>query len=327
MKFSERWRLAGIIATEVRFKGFLETNPTNLARIKENPEKIAKQIRSSSRFNVIISAFLVVTLTALTIGVVGFDTEVGNPEVRMAIGYGIYLLMSFVILFFLNLTTTTGFFVSGAMRLPANLPLSKSALEELSILSFARVFVAPAVLLITMYPVFALILFGPVTALVALIGCTATVGISMGALLGFAKWFHKKTHSADESRSSTFIRLAATFGLVLGFLSVYMISNIMIEVVAIIISVATSIGPAAYWLLSLIYPFSFGFVSSFTTYGNLLGIETLVIGTIAIGAYTFLAIRSFRSAGSVLREVSVGGSTEGRVGLLRAVKLEVSSPI
>ncbi len=327
MKFSERWRLAGIIATEIRFKGFLETNPTNLARVKENPERIAQQIKSSSRFNVMISAVLVITLTAITIGVVGFDIEIGNSEIRMAIGYGLYLLFSFVILFFLNLTTTTGFFVSGAMRLPATLPLTKEALEELSILSFARVFIAPAVLLVTIYPIFSLILFGPLTAVVAFIGCAATVAISMGALLSFAKWFHNKTHSSDETRTSTFVRLAATFGLVLGFLSVYMISNIMYQVVGGIIQFATAVGPAAYWLLSVIFPFSFGFVSSFATYGNLFGLETLAIGLVAMGCYTLVAVRSYRGAGSMLREVSVGGTTKGRIGLLREVVLEVSSPL
>ena len=99
MKFSERWRLAGIIAAEVRFKGYLETNPTNLTRVKENPEKIARQIRSSSRVNILLSVVLVATLTAITIGVIGFDADVGNPDVRMAIGYGIYLLFAFIILF------------------------------------------------------------------------------------------------------------------------------------------------------------------------------------------------------------------------------------
>lgn len=327
MRFSEKWRLAGIIATEIRFKGYLETNPTNLARVKENPETIARQIRSSSRVNVFLSSILVISLTAITIGVVGFDAEVGSPEIRMAIGYGIYLLLSFVILFFLNLTTTTGFFVSGAMRLPATLPLSKESLEELSILSFARVFIAPAILLTTVYPMLALILFGPLTGLVAFIGCASTVAISMGSLLGFSKWFHRKTHSADESRSSTFVRVAATFGLVLGFLSVYLISNVMISVVTAIISFATWIGPAAYWLLSIIFPFSFGFVSSFAAYGNNFGLETMVIGLAAMGMYTMVALRSYRSAGSMLREVSVGGGTTGRIGLLREVALEVSSPL
>ncbi len=327
MKFSERWRLAGIIATEVRFKGYLETNPTNLARVKENPEKIARQIKSSSRINIFLSVVLVATLTAITIGVIGFDASVGNPDVRMAIGYGIYLLFSFIILFFLNLTTTTGFFVSGAMRLPAALPLSKAALEELSFLSFARVFIAPAVLLVTLYPIVSLVLFGPLTAFIAFLGCASTVAISMGALLGFAKWFHRKTHASDESRMSTVVRLAATFGLVLGFLSVYMISNFMVEVVAFVVGFADAVGPIAYASLSFVFPFSFGFLSSFAAYGPTFDVTVLGVGIVATFLYCMGAFVAYKRAGAALREVSLGGSTVGHVGLLRPVKLEVTTPL
>ncbi len=327
MKFSERWRLAGVIATEVRFKGYLETNPTNLSRVKENPEKMARQIRSSSRINTLLSTFLVITLAAITIAMVGFDSSVGNPEIRMALGFGLFLLFSFVILFFLNLTTTTGFFVSGAMRLPGALPLSKKDLEGLSILAFTRVFIAPAILLVTIYPIASLFIFGPLAAITALIGCAATVSISMGALLGFAKWFHKKTHSADESRMSTAVRLAATFGLVLGFLSVYMIGNIMPEVVRIVVQFATSVGPIAYTFLSLIFPFSFGFLSSTAAFGSTFAFETVVLSLAATVVYCFVAMVAYRRAGRALREISIGGVTEGRIGLLSEVKIQVTSPI
>lgn len=327
MKFSERWRLAGVIATEVRFKGYLETNPTNLSRVKENPERIARQIRSSSRITALLSGVLVITLAAITIGMVGFDTAIGNPDVRMALGFGLFLLFSFVILFFLNLTTTTGFFVSGAMRLPSSLPLSKKELENLSILSFARVFIAPAAFLVTIYPTASLIIFGPLAALIALVGCAATVCISIGALLRFAKWYHRKTHSADESRMSTVVRLAATFGLVLGFVSVYMISSVMYEVVQIVVAIAASVGPSAYTVLAMIFPFSFGFLSSTATYGISFNIEAVLLGIVATSVYSLIAIRSFQSAGASLREVSLGGATEGRIGLLRDIAIEVTSPL
>ena len=39
MKFRERWKLAGTISSEIRFKGYLDANPSNLARIKEEPER------------------------------------------------------------------------------------------------------------------------------------------------------------------------------------------------------------------------------------------------------------------------------------------------
>ena len=40
MNRSESWRAAGVVAQEVRFQSYLEANPANLARVKENPDKI-----------------------------------------------------------------------------------------------------------------------------------------------------------------------------------------------------------------------------------------------------------------------------------------------
>ncbi|MDF1541284.1 MAG: hypothetical protein P1Q69_20470 [Candidatus Thorarchaeota archaeon] len=126
---------------------------------------------------------------------------------------------------------------------------------------------------------------------------------------------------------STVIRLAATFGLVLGFLSVYMIGNIMPEVVRIVVEFATSVGPITYTLFALIFPFSFGFLASTATYGVTFSIETVAIGIVTAAFYGLVAVRAYRSAGASLREVSMGGASEGRIGLLRAVRIEVTSPL
>ena len=327
MKFSKRWKLAGIIATEIRFKGYLESNPTNLSRVKENPEKIAKQIKSASRVNALLSSMLIVSLTIVTMGVVVFDVSLGSADIRMALGFGIYLLFCFVILFFLNLTPTTGFFVSGAMRLPATLPLSKTELEHFSFFAFIRIFIAPALLLSSVYPIITLWVYGPLSGLAAFIGCVSTVFISMGALLGFAKWFHIRTHSADESRLSTLVRLAATFGLVFGFLSVYMIANILPAVIQFIADFASTAGSTSYTALSLIFPFSFGLFSSTVTFGSTFSIETGVLAILGACFYCLVAVVAYRRAGSALREVSIGGVTKGRIGLLKEIKLTVTTPL
>ncbi|MFW9965297.1 MAG: hypothetical protein ACFFCX_17115, partial [Candidatus Sifarchaeia archaeon] len=99
MNFRERWRLAGIIALQMRFDGFLKNNPGNMARIKENPKKISRSIRSSSRVNGILSAFMIIMLAALTIGVTGFDTSIGDLNVRLAVGFSFFMVLAFVLIF------------------------------------------------------------------------------------------------------------------------------------------------------------------------------------------------------------------------------------
>ena len=139
MKRSESWRHAGVVSQEVRFKAFLEANPANLARVKEDPDKISKTLKSQSRISVMFSSMILIMLSALTLAA-SFDPELGNQDARLAVGFAVYLILSFVVIFFLNLTTTTGLFTSGAIRLPSTLPLTKAELEQLNFMTFVRIF-------------------------------------------------------------------------------------------------------------------------------------------------------------------------------------------
>jgi hypothetical protein len=234
MKFSECWRLAGVVSRESRFQAFLEMNPSNLARIKENPDRIARSIKSSSRISFVMTSVILLMIAIIALAASAFDESIGNPGPRLAVGLAVYLALSFVVVFFLNLTSTTGLISSGAMNLPATLPLSKADLEQLSFMTFARVFFAPVILSLTIFPIGSLIVFGPLVSLIAFVACASTVSIAIGALIGMSKWFHKKSHSSDESRSSAFVRIAASLGIVIGMMSVYGLSSYLPSIILFI---------------------------------------------------------------------------------------------
>ena len=103
MKFSECWKLAGVVAQESRFQAYLEMNPSNLARVKEEPEKIARSIKSSSRISYFMTAAILGMIAIISLAASAFDVSIGNPDARVAIGFAIYLLLSFVVIFFLYL--------------------------------------------------------------------------------------------------------------------------------------------------------------------------------------------------------------------------------
>ncbi|TET11157.1 MAG: hypothetical protein E3J86_03580 [Candidatus Thorarchaeota archaeon] len=327
MNFGERWRLAGIISTQMRFDGFLENNPGNVARIKENPDKISRSIKSASRINSIMSAFMIVMLAALTIGVTGFDTAIGNLNVRLAIGFSFFLLLSFVLMFFLNLTTATGFFTSGAMKLPSTLPISRQELESLAVLAFARVFIAPAVLTITIFPIASFFLFGPIAGLVTFVGCLANVSVSMRALIGFSRWYHDKTHSSDESRLGTVVRLAATIGLVVGIMSIYMLASYLPFIVEGVLTFAETF-TQTYLVLSVLFPFSFGFLASTVTPGvTFLNPLIPIAATVMSLVYGVIAFIFYRQSGNLLRGLTYGGASKGRLGPLREIGIETKTPL
>ncbi len=274
-----------------------------------------------------MSAFMIIMLAALTIGVTGFDTAIGDLNVRLAIGFSFFLLLSFVLMFFLNLTTATGFFTSGAMKLPSTLPISRQELESLAVLAFARVFIAPALLTITIFPIASFFLFGPFVGLVTFVGCLVNVSVSMRALIGFSRWYHDKTHSSDESRLGTIVRLAATIGLVVGIMSIYMLASYLPYIVEGVLIFAESF-TETYLVLSVLFPFSFGFLASIVTPGvTFVNPMIPLTATVMSLVYGVIAFIFYRQSGKLLRGLTYGGASKGRLGPLREIGIETKTPL
>jgi hypothetical protein len=325
LKFSERWRIAGTISTEVRFQSYLEANPSNLARVKENPQKIARSIRSSSRISTVMSGLILGMIAIIALAASGFDSEIGSADARMAVGFAVYLALSFVVIFFLNLTTASGMFSSGAMQLPALLPLSRADLEQLSFVTFIRIFAAPAILSVTIFPIGSLIVFGPIVALVALAACASTAAIAIGSLVKVSKWFHRKSHTSDESRLSAFVRIAASLGVVIGMLSVYSLAGYLPDLMRFVIGLSTTVGPQVFTVLSLIFPFSFGFFAATVTFGT--SIDIALCSVLASLFYGAVAVVAYRRSGSSLRTVALGGISTARVAPQKEIGLNVVTPL
>jgi len=324
---SESWRAAGVVAQEVRFQSFLEANPANLSRVKENPEKISKALKSQSRISIFFSSMILIMLAVLAIAASAFDTELGNPDARLAVGFAVYLTLSFVVIFFLNLTTTSGLFASGAMRLPSTLPLTRDELEQLNFMTFVRIFIAPVLLSLIIFPVGCLLVFGPIVAIVALVACASTVSVAIGALIKVSKWFHKKTHQTDDSRASSIVRVAASLGIVIGMISIYSIGSYLPDLIRFIVNLSSSAGEGFFTILALIFPFSFGFLAASIPFASIVPLETFLASLLGTAFYGVIAIVFFRRSGESLREITLGGISTSSLGLLREVEVETTTPL
>ncbi|MFW9805495.1 MAG: hypothetical protein ACFFFK_02040 [Candidatus Thorarchaeota archaeon] len=327
MNFRERWKIAGTIAQEIRFYGLLEANPSNLSRIKEKPERVVKQIKRSASWNAILTGFVIIMMGVLVVVSVLFLGVPGERELTLAISLGIFLGLGFVIIFFVNLTSATGFFNAGAMLLPSTLPFSRSDLEGLMTLVFVRIFVAPFILLLIVFPSITALAFGIVTGLFVLGALAATLILALGALIRAAGWFHQKSQSGDESAFSVIIRVGAGIGMTLGIVMAYSAMNFIPYIVEFIIFVSTSFGPEVLSIFALIFPFSFGFVGAMLTYGLVFSLPTSIIAIAASIIYVFLGVRSYRSSGRILRSLALGGVPMVVASTIRPIDLHISSSI
>ncbi|MGD9395009.1 MAG: hypothetical protein PVJ05_01130 [Candidatus Thorarchaeota archaeon] len=327
MSFRERWKIAGTIAQEIRFYGLLEANPSNLSRIKEKPEQVVKQIKRSATWNAVLTGFIIIMIGVLMVASVLFLGIPGELELNFAISLGIFLGLGFVIIFFVNLTSATGFFNAGAMLLPATLPLSRSDLEGLMTLVFVRIFVAPFVLLLTIFPIITSLVFGIVTGIFVLGALATTLILALGALIRAAGWFHQKSQSGDESAFSVIIRVGAGIGMTLGIVMAYSAMNFVPYIVEFIIYVSTAFSPEVLSVFALVFPFSFGFVAAILTYGPVFSLPTSIIATAASIIYVFLGMRSYRSSGRILRSLALGGVPMTVASAIKPIDLRISSSI
>ena len=327
MSFRERWKIAGTIAQEIRFHGMLEANPSNLSRIKEKPERVVQQIKRSASWNAILTGFVIIMMGFLMVTSVLILGIPGALELNFAISLGIFFGLGFVIIFFVNLTSATGFFNAGAMLLPSTLPFSRSDLEGLMTLVFVRVFVAPFVLLLAIFPLITALAFGFVTGIFVLGALATTLILSLGALIRAAGWFHQKSQSGDESAFSIIIRVGAGIGMTLGIVMAYSAMSFVPYIVEFIIFLSTAFSPGVLSVFALIFPFSFGFVGAMLTYGPVFSLSTSIVSIAASIIYVFLAVRSYRSSGRILRSLALGGVPMVVASTTRPIDLNISSAI
>lgn len=327
MNFGKRWRIAGVVSMELRFRGYLDANPMGASRIKENPERIMRQIRSSNRMSGLLSAMFISLIG--TVSVVGayFNNAVGSFYLRMALSISFFFVLTFVIVFFMNLMATTGFFGASAMRLLSILPFSRGDLENIILLAFGRVFIAPAVIINVVFPLICLALLGPLVGLVALAGCLITTSFAIGALVKVSRWFYIKSHTSTDSRASTIIRITAGLGIVVGMFAAYGIIGILPTLVQSLVQLSLSFGEIAVSMLALVFPFSIGILAAALLPGMAFSPITIGAAIVSSILYGFLALVAYMRSGNSLRSVALGGVTTSGKEIRRDISVDIVSPI
>ena len=326
MNFGKRWRIAGVVSMELRFQGYLDANPMNVSRIKENPERIMRQVQSGNRMSGLLSAVFISTLGIASIAGAYFNEAIGPFYLRMALSISFFLALTFVLVFFMNLLATTGFFGGSAMRLLAILPFSRGDLENVILLAFGRIFIAPAVIINVVFPLVCFVLLGPLVGLVTLAGCLMTTSLAIGALAKVSKWFYIKSHTSTDSRASAIVRIAAGLGIVVGMFATYSITGILPTLVQSLVRLSMSFGEIAVSVLALVFPFSLGILAAALLPGT--GFSSITVGVAIVSSvlYGALAFVAYRRSGNSLRSVALGGVATGGKEILRDISVDIVRP-
>jgi hypothetical protein len=325
MSFRERWKIAGTIAQEIRFNGYLEANPSNLSRIKEKPERIISQIKRSSAFNSILTGFIVLMVGITMVASLFFLEVTVGKELHFAVSISIFFGIGFVLILFMNLMSTTGFFNASAMILPSTLPFNKSDLEGLMLLAFLRIFIAPIALLLVIFPTLIGAIFGFLTGIFVLAALATTSILALGALIRVSGWFYSKSQSGNESVFSTIVRIGAGLGMMLGIFVSYGAVGFIPAIIDFINQFTSIAGSGIISILALIFPFSFGFVAAILSYGFVFPVLTMIASIVASIVYLCFGYRIYVTSGRTLRSLALGGVSASTASSVSPIDLNVSS--
>jgi hypothetical protein len=325
VRFRERWKIAGTIAQEIRFNGYLEANPSNLSRIKEKPERIISQIKRSSAINSLLTGFIIVMIGVVMMASLFFLPTAGGKELRFAVTISIFFGIGFVLILFMNLMSTTGFFNANAMVLPSTLPFNKSDLEGLMLLAFARIFIAPIALFLVIFPILTTAIFGFLAGIFVLAALAATSILALGALIRVSGWFYSKSQSGNESVFSTIVRVGAGVGMMLGMVVAYGAVGVIPAVVDFIVGFSAIVGSGLISILAMVFPFSFGFLAAILIYGVVFPIPTMMASIVASIVYLYLGLRVYITSGRMLKSLAIGGVSATAALSVSPVDLNISS--
>ena len=254
-------------------------------------------------------------------------SSAGNEGLRFAVSISIFLGISFTLILFMNLMSTTGFFSSGAMILPSTLPFSKSDLEGLMLLAFARIFIAPILLIVVIYPSMVAAIFGLLTGLFVFAALATTSILALGALIRVSGWFYSKSQSGNESKLSIIIRIGAGLGMMIGIFISYGVMGFIPAIVDFITTLSTIVGSGITIILALIFPFSFGFVAAIITYGPVFPLPTMIASALASIVYIYFGFRSYITGGRTLRSLAMGGISVSSEFSMSPIDLNISSKL
>ncbi|MHA2265401.1 MAG: hypothetical protein ACXAEN_23685, partial [Candidatus Thorarchaeota archaeon] len=112
----------------------------------------------------ISSAMMVGMLTFISLLLTASPFIAGDRQIILVFSFTMFMGFAFVLLFVLNLQNTTAYFSSKAIELLSTLPIPPPDFDGLCTLAFLRIFFAPIMAILVLFPGGTLLLFGPLIA-------------------------------------------------------------------------------------------------------------------------------------------------------------------
>lgn len=308
---------------EVSFQSiFALRGGASLPQKDQSISQIAKRAETNTLISKILTTIFIVAfgLSVFISPITG--PEAGTPkEFAMAGGITAFFAALLFLMAIMGLQVTTSFISSRILDVLGHLPLSRSEISNIAIITFIRIFDIPLLAALFAFPVIYAIQSGSVVgSFISFIGIAVTEIFALTLTIGLARFFYSRVLRGGGSMGSTILRFIFLIVWILPTLGVYLVINLAGQITTVFASIAQTLQAANY--IALIYPFSFSLLmSDFAFPGRLdnftIGLSaTASVGYVILGAYCFMQIGT-----SIRRVVSEAEEKTATHGLVLDLKI------
>jgi hypothetical protein len=308
LEFSRLWRLSSIVYKETSFQSVFSLRTGGMLQQRSN--ETIKKLVSNAQVNAIISKILI-TVFIVFFGAVALYSPRTDPQSTIVGSASAFLAVVLALITLMGLQITTSFVSSKTTEVLSPLPLSKRDISTVVLLCFFRIFDLPLLTAIIAFPVLYAYLTGSILGGVAsFLSVVVTEVFALSLTVGMARFFYSKiAHTGGRSKWKAFLRFVLMLVWVLPTFGLYFVIDFAAQTVRFFASFTQTLSTVSY-LLALVYPFSYGYLISFTSHE--VSSSLLAICIVSSLAYIALAGYLLRRLGTIVGRIGIGATVASR---------------
>jgi hypothetical protein len=316
VKFSELWRLSSKVYKEVSFQSIFSLRAGS--GLPQDGRRNVKQLVSSARMNTIISKLFTTVFIAGFAFIVFLPTIMGDSgptmslEVALPGSVSAFLTAVLFLIVFMGLQMSTSFVSTKIVDFLSPLPLSRSEISRIVFLCFVRIFDIPILSVgIVFLAVYFLIGGSVVGGIISLVAIAVTEIFALTFTIVSARFFYSRVARAGgKSIWQAFLRLAFMLVWILPTFTAYFVLSFGSQIVQFFAYLTQGYSTLSH-LLILVYPFSYGFLVSYTSFFHSVDYVTLILSVASCTTYFGIAAYCVKWVTRTVRDISTGTVVRG----------------
>ena len=324
MKLRDLWKISSIVYNEISFQSIFSLRMGS--SLPQRGRTDIKRLISNARFNTIISKLITTGFIAIfgftvflpMTNILPSSASSAPKDITIIGSVTAFLAVVLFLIVFMGLQVSTAFVSSKMADVLSTFPLTKQDVSNVLFICFIRMFDIPLAAAIVVF-VSAYFLIGGTIAgsVLLLIATLITEVFALALAIALAKFFYAKVAGGGgRSRWQSLTRLLFMIVWILPTFGAYFVIFNAGSIVQYLSVLTQSLSSVLHFIV-LIYPFSFGFLTSYLTFGKISDLTLLGSCIAASVGYVFVGFFSYRWVTRTIRTIGTSGAIPRTLGIVK----------